>query len=68
MVEQVEISSLDRRYEAYRIRSAVAEKSLLLSISSHGIREPLKGVGESRILLDGFKRLRCAGTGPLTFG
>ncbi|WP_320043090.1 chromosome partitioning protein ParB [uncultured Desulfobacter sp.] len=60
MVEQVEISSLDRRYEAYRIRSAVAEKSLLLSISSHGIREPLKGVGESRILLDGFKRLRCA--------
>ena len=61
MVEQVEISSLDRRYEAYRIRSAVAEKSLLLSISSHGIREPLKGVGEGRILLDGFKRLRCAG-------
>ena len=62
MVEQVEISSLDKRYEDHRIRSAVAEKSLLLSISAHGIREPLRGVGSSdgRILLDGFKRLRCA--------
>lgn len=45
-----------------RIRSAGAEKSLLLSISAHGIREPLQGVGNAgeRILLDGFKRLRCA--------
>jgi len=63
MVEQVEISSFDKRYEGHRIRSAGAEKSLLLSISAHGIREPLQGVGNSgeRILLDGFKRLRCAG-------
>jgi hypothetical protein len=62
MVDQVEISSFDLRYEGYRIRSAGAEKALLLSISAHGIREPLWGVdteGE-RILLDGFKRLRCA--------
>jgi hypothetical protein len=62
MVEQVEISSLDKRYEGHRIRSAGAEKSLLLSICAHGIREPLQGVDSSdgRILLDGFKRLRCA--------
>ncbi len=62
MVEQVEISSLDKRYEGHRIRSTGIEKSLLLSISAHGIREPLQGVGScgERILLDGFKRLRCA--------
>jgi len=60
MVEQVETSSLDKRYEGYKIRSTVAEKNMLLSISAHGIREPLQGVGTSRILLDGFKRLRCA--------
>jgi hypothetical protein len=62
MVEQVEISSLDKRYEGHRIRSAGAEKSLLFSILAHGIREPLAGVGScgERILLDGFKRLRCA--------
>jgi len=62
MVEQVEITSLDKRYEGYRIRSVGVEKSLLLSISAHGIREPLQGVGgcNERILLDGFKRVRCA--------
>jgi hypothetical protein len=62
MVDQVEISSLDLRYEGYRIRSAGAEKALLVSISAHGIREPLAGVDKAgeRILLDGFKRLRCA--------
>jgi len=62
MVDQIEISSFDLRYEGYRIRSAGAEKALLLSISAHGIREPLQGVDKSgdRILLDGFKRLRCA--------
>lgn len=62
MVDQVEISSLDLRYEGYRIRSSGAEKALLLSISAHGIREPLAGVDKAgaRILLDGFKRLRCA--------
>jgi hypothetical protein len=62
MVDEVEICSLDLRYEGYRIRSAGAEKALLLSISAHGIREPLAGVDKAgeRILLDGFKRLRCA--------
>jgi hypothetical protein len=62
MVEQVEICSFDLRYESYRLRSTGAEKALLLSISAHGVREPLQGVDKAgeRILLDGFKRLRCA--------
>jgi len=62
MVDQIEISSFDLRYAGCRMRSPGAEKALLLSISAHGIREPLQGVGTAgdRILLDGFKRLRCA--------
>ena len=62
MIEQVEISSLDVRYESYRMKSNSAEKVLLGSILEHGIREPLQGVDTNagRILLDGFKRYRCA--------
>lgn len=62
MVDHVEISSFDLRYEDCRLRSPRAEKGLLTSILENGIRDPLKGVdveGE-RILLDGFKRYRCA--------
>lgn len=62
MAEQVEIASLDLRYEGFRMKSAGAEKALLLSILEKGIRDPLQGVDtrDARILLDGFKRLRCA--------
>ena len=62
MVEQVEISSLDLRYQGYRMRCPGAEKALLLSILETGIRDPLQGIDtqHSRILLDGFKRYRCA--------
>lgn len=62
MAEQIEISSLDLRYEGYRLRSPGAEKTLLASILENGIRDPLQGVdtGGCRILLDGFKRYRCA--------
>ena len=62
MVEQVEISSLDLRYEGFRMKSPGAEKALLMSIMEKGIRDPLQGVDtkDARILLDGFKRLRCA--------
>ena len=62
MVEQVEILSLDLRYERLRLKSAGAERQLLVSISQHGIRDPLQGVDTQagRVLLDGFKRLRCA--------
>jgi len=62
MVEQVEISSLDLRYENYRLKSQIVEDKLLASIINHDIREPLQGIDtkNSKILLDGFKRLRCA--------
>ena len=62
MAEQVEISSLDLRYEGFRMKSPGAEKALLMSIMEKGIRDPLQGVDtkDARILLDGFKRLRCA--------
>jgi hypothetical protein len=62
MIEEVEISSLDVRYENHRMKSPGAEKVLLGSILQHGIRDPLQGVdkNELRILLDGFKRYRCA--------
>lgn len=63
MAEQVEISSLDLRYENCRMKSKHAEKQLLESILDSGIRDALQGVDTkqgSRILLDGFKRYRCA--------
>ena len=44
MVEQVEISSLDLRYQGYRMRCPGAEKALLLSILEKGIRDPLQGI------------------------
>jgi ParB/RepB/Spo0J family partition protein len=63
MNENVEISSLDLRYEGCRMKSERAETALLASISEYGLREPLQGVNTSqgiKILLDGFKRYRCA--------
>jgi len=62
MAQEVEISSFDLRFEAYRLRSKGAERVLLASIMENGIREPLQGVekGDVRILLNGFKRYRCA--------
>jgi len=62
MVEQVEISSFDLRYQGCRMRCPGAEKALLLSILEKGIRDPLHGIDtqQCRILLDGFKRYRCA--------
>ncbi len=62
MAEQVEISSFDLRYENFRMKSPGAEKALLMSIMEKGICDPLQGVDtkDGRILLDGFKRLRCA--------
>lgn len=66
MIEEVEISSLDVRYQDYRIKNPKTEKTLLASILEHGIREPLQGVDSNstqeriRILLNGFKRYRCA--------
>ncbi len=62
MVEQVEISSFDLRYQGCRMRTPGVEKALLVSILDKGIRDPFQGIDteQCRILLDGFKRYRCA--------
>jgi hypothetical protein len=58
----VELAQLDLRYEGCRLKSPVAEARLLAAIAQGGIQQPLQGVELSsrRVLLDGFKRLRCA--------
>jgi hypothetical protein len=62
MVRQVELSSLDLRYESYRLKNPGVEKVLLASILLNGLKEPLQGIetADCRMLLDGFKRYRCA--------
>ena len=74
MVEMIEIMNLDLRYEQFRLKSKKIEQELLASIIEIDIQEPLKGINlekGTRILLDGFKRYRCAkklniGTVPYT--
>ena len=58
----VELAQLDLRYEGCRLKSPAAEDRLLAGIAQGGIQEPLQGVevGGVPILLNGFKRLRCA--------
>jgi hypothetical protein len=58
----VELSRLDLRYECWRLRHAAQETRLLASMVQRGIQEPLEGVtlGERLVLLNGFKRYRCA--------
>jgi len=62
MAEDVELSAIDLRYECYRLRNPSLESKLLASILERGIEEPLEGVYAEgrRILLNGFKRHRCA--------
>lgn len=59
----VEIISIDTRYERCRMRHAPSEERLLRSILAEGIRDPLLGTIQDgrHVVLDGFKRLRCAG-------
>ena len=61
-VTELELSQLDLRYEGHRLRQPRLEEGLLSAIAREGIREPLQGVrnGSQAILLDGFKRQRCA--------
>jgi len=61
-MQEIEIQRIDRRWESLRLPNDLQERALLSSISSCGIREPLQGVmcGETLLLLDGFKRLRCS--------
>jgi predicted transcriptional regulator len=62
MVREVELSALDLRYESYRMKNPALEARVLASIAQRGIEEPLEGVdtNEPIILLNGFKRYRCA--------
>jgi len=59
---EIERSQLDLRYEGHRLRQRGLEDRLLASIAREGIREPLAGtvIGSVCVLLDGFKRYRCA--------
>jgi len=62
MTQEIEITNLDLRYEGYRMKNPEAEGQLLSWIAQRGIEEPLEGVElqGSHVLLDGFKRYRCA--------
>jgi hypothetical protein len=62
MSETVERTSLDLRYQSYRLRNKATEARLMASIVERGIEQPLWGVDtpQGRLLLDGFKRYRCA--------
>jgi len=59
---EIELSRLDVRYEGCRMKNGVLEHRLLGSIAARGIEEPLEGVDVEgiSILLNGFKRYRCA--------
>ncbi len=62
-INEVEITQIDRRYEEFRLGNKIEERILLNSILECGIRDALLCVIDSKetlILLDGFKRLRCA--------
>ncbi len=62
MGQDVELSALDLGYESYRMKNPALEGRLLASIARRGIQEPLEGVdrADRKILLNGFKRYRCA--------
>jgi ParB/RepB/Spo0J family partition protein len=61
---EVEITSIDMRFEHTRFKDAASERKLAASIMERDILEPLQVIvnePEHRyILLDGFKRYRCA--------
>jgi hypothetical protein len=62
MANEVERDSLDLRYEGFRLKVPAVEERLLGSIAQRGIEEPLEGVEVQgcAVLLNGFKRYRCA--------
>jgi hypothetical protein len=62
MAHEVELTQLDLRYEDYRLKQAAVEARLLASIAQRGVEEPLEGVEieQAKVLLNGFKRYRCA--------
>ena len=61
-VSDIELSDLDLRYQGHRLQQPRLEEQLLASMARLGIQEPLQGVrpGSAAVLLNGFKRARCA--------
>jgi len=60
---EIEISLLDLKHQHLRLRNARKERALLLSLQEEGFYEGLGCIcadGSEPILLDGFKRYRCA--------
>lgn len=65
IMEKVDINCIDTRFESYRLIDKNKESALVGSIVSEDIRDPLQCIqadNNTYILLDGFKRLRCAKT------
>ena len=62
MAPEIELSLLDLRYEGFRMKNPGLEERLLASMAQRGIEEALEGVevGPVSVLLNGFKRHRCA--------
>jgi hypothetical protein len=62
MANEVELGSLDLRYEGFRLKQPAAEQRLLVAITQRGVEEPLEGVEVQarHVLLNGFKGYRCA--------
>lgn len=62
MPEFIERSTLDLRYQDFRMRDQAREARLLAAIAERGIEQPLEGVNgpHGPLLLNGFKRYRCA--------
>jgi len=62
MISTVELSQIDIRYAHLRLQDCRREKVLQSSILEQGILDPLYVVGNQlpSVLLDGFKRYRCA--------
>jgi hypothetical protein len=59
--KSIEIHKIDRKYELHRLPNKRREQELLASIAENGITGPVKGIlKDDFILLDGFKRIRCA--------
>lgn len=60
-MKEVEITQIDLKYNGLRLKNPKAELELLASISETGIQNPVFGIeGDRFILIDGFKRVRCA--------
>ncbi len=61
IVREIELSSLDLRYQSYRLKEAAAEGRLLASIAQRGIEDPAltaDALGAQWQLLQGVRLLR----------